>query len=188
MAYHIVVLRKLRKHAVITPWCSFMWELAHFVSRKGTYFFEFYLRRMFDCTAPHSNMSCVVPTPHLLTPQPCAACRYPLPVKMQVLLPICTAAASATSLRTHRARPRAFVFLARRLRAATSVQRAWRHRRRLLAALYVQRVWRYRASEQLGSQWRYRTYEQHDATMLAYHGGYIPYDIDSTPAEYYFDE
>ena len=130
-----------------------------------------------------------VPLPLLPEPPPCLESALPASLdeaNQHAELP--TSLASATSLRTRRARPRAFVSLARRLRAATSVQRAWRHRRRLLAALYVQRVWRYRASEQLGSQWRYRTYEQHDATMSAYHGGYIPYDIDSTPAEYYFDE
>ena len=52
----------------------------------------FQLQTMFDCTAPHSNMSCVVPWPHLLTPKPSAACDVPLQVKMQVLLPTCTAA------------------------------------------------------------------------------------------------
>ena len=63
-------------------------------------------------------------------PQPCPESALPASpdeAKQRTVQP--ASLASATALRTHRARPRAFVFLARRLRAATSVQRAWRHRR-----------------------------------------------------------
>jgi len=36
---------------------------------------------MFDCTATHSNMSCVLPTAHLLTPEPSTACQVPSQVQ-----------------------------------------------------------------------------------------------------------
>ena len=110
-----------------------------------------------------------------------------------------------------RARSRASAFLARRQRAAYSIQRAWRrrrqqqqynnkllslYRRHRLKVRYVQRAWRNRAAERLGRRhlqkvryvqraWRYRASElpcpftTHEATMVAYHLGYIPYDIDS---------
>ena len=76
------------------------------------------------------------------------------------------------------------------------MQRAWRNRaaerlgrRHLQKVRYVQRAWRYRASELPCP------FTTHEATMVAYHLGYIPYDIDSyVPPPYcylpgnYYDE
>ena len=46
---------------------------------------RFHLPTMFDCTATHTEMSCVLPTPHLLIPEPSTACHVPSHVKMTVL-------------------------------------------------------------------------------------------------------